>query len=251
MFESFIMQILNLIMYFFILSYQNSMIFRVFIPLYQSQSIYTKKREEQGNLEKALKFWVINACIWSFDFIEPSFLNLLLKYESQLICYLFLLGKAGLFIVLFMNNFEYSGMVYDWIVPIVLPPIMPFAELIITNVNNGFSYLLTNITPALAQTLASQFKNALFYLGAKLISKLEFKAALAEPAPAKNGLMHQPEPNRMAMSFIAEEGEDILSMVDKKKFDPNVTQIMGRQDDLVIDSAKTPDRTKFKEGPTI
>ena len=185
------------------------------IPVYMSHRIYVKKREESEATDRALKFWTINSFLFITDFLECFFLDMAMQNDSY-ICYLYFIIKAGVFVTLFLNNFHYSAVLYDWIVPNVLPPIQPYVELIISKAQVVVGFIFTRITPALAQSLAGQMKNLALYLGGRLVSMLEFRAAVTEPQP-----VHKPEPGRAAVSFIAEEGEDLLG----ERGNANVTQM--------------------------
>ncbi len=219
------------------------------IPVYMSHRIYTKKREEPGATEKALKFWTINAVLFFSDLFESMILDWILQNETYISC-LYLLAKSGIFVMLFLNNFHYSGAIYDWIVPNVLPPLQPFIDIVIVHAQMGIGYLMTNVTPALAQSVAGQMKNLVFILGGKMVSMLEFKAAVTEPATAPR-VVNQPQPNRMAVSFIAEEGEDLFG--EKKPVDPNVTQMVIPREHIPSphEVLKSPEKIALKEGTTI
>ena len=213
------------------------------IPVYMSHRIYTKKRLEPGATDNALKYWSINVVLFITDMAESLILSWYPDVDISLYC-IWLLVKACGFVVLFLSNFHFASVLYDTIVPKVLPPIEPFIDWVIAQAQLGVAHFFTNITPAIVQGLGGQVKNLLFCLGAMAVSKLEFKAAPTEPQRP----VLQPQGNRLAMSFVQEKTENLLG--ETRPVDANTTQAAIRIQESTND-VRMSERVNIKEGTTI
>lgn len=185
-----------------------------------SHSVYSKKREEPGASERVLKFWSINGILLVLDIFE----SLLYKFvfKSEYIYWVYLLCKSGFFAFLFINNFHNASALYDSIIPNALAAVQPRVEYAVKKVSDTSDYVAQKVTPEFANSLAGQMSSIMMFIGSKLVSMLEFKAASTEP---QRQLTNQPQANRMAMSMVSSTKEDILGNV---KTDVNATQIGGR-----------------------
>eukprot|EP00826_Nyctotherus_ovalis_P054239 TRINITY_DN7092_c0_g2_i6.p2 TRINITY_DN7092_c0_g2~~TRINITY_DN7092_c0_g2_i6.p2 ORF type:complete len:233 (+),score=79.19 TRINITY_DN7092_c0_g2_i6:77-775(+) len=206
------------------------LICRVMIPVYMSQRIHAKKREEPGAAERALKFWIINALLFFTDMLESWLYKYL--FDSEYFYCTYLILKSGLYLLLLSNNFQNAASLYDATILKILPSIQPQIDFIVSKISSGTGYVTTKVTPGLANTLAEQTKSVMFFMGAKLVSMLEFKAAITEPQ--KQQLSRQPEANRMAMSLMADNPGELFG--EKKPADVNSTQVVGKMNkgDTVI-----------------
>lgn len=199
---------------------------RLLIPVYMSQRIYTKKRDEPGALENAIKFWIISTVLYPLDILE----SLALGIFSDLHGYpyvMYMIGKSALYVWLFWNNFHYSKVIYDGIVPKLLPALEPTLDFVIGQASRGFSYLLTNVTPVVAKSLGAQMSTLALYLAEQVVHKLVFQAASTEPARLAP-VIQTNQQSGLTTSFIvdkpAEENERLLT--DGGVQDLNKTQIV-------------------------
>ena len=186
-----------------------------------SQHIHSKKREEPGAVEKALKFWILNAIFFFTDLLEIWLYKHLFNEEYLYCSYLII--KSGLFILLFWNNFGNGAALYDATLGKVLPSVQPQIDFVVSKVGSGTGYLATHVTPGLVNSLAGQTNAFMSLMVTKLVSMLEFKAAVVEPQ--KQQLSRQPEANRMAMSLMTDNPGELLG--EKRSMDANSTQVIG------------------------
>ena len=187
-----------------------------------SQHTYAKKREDPEGVERAIKYWVINCFMFTSDIIEAIFHEQL--FEADYFYCVYLLLKSGFFFILFSNNFKNAAGIYDSIVPKIVPIVQPQVDFVASKLSKGTGYFVTNITPGLAGIVAGQTKNVMSLMATKLVTMLEFKAAVTEPQ--KQQLSHQPEGDRMAMSMMANNKRELMG--NKPNADVNATQVMNR-----------------------
>ncbi len=179
---------------------------RVLIPVYMSHRIYTRKRDEPGATENAIKFWILSAILLVTDFLESAILDVFPDFDSY--PYILYLGaKSVMFVWLFWSNFHNSKVIYDGILPKLLPALEPTIDFIIAKANVGVAYFFTHITPALARSVGAQLNTLAMYCGEQLVKKLVFKAASTEPAR----LVPHVQQTGLTTSFVADEGENLLA----------------------------------------
>eukprot|EP00826_Nyctotherus_ovalis_P029044 TRINITY_DN22907_c0_g1_i1.p1 TRINITY_DN22907_c0_g1~~TRINITY_DN22907_c0_g1_i1.p1 ORF type:complete len:216 (-),score=38.36 TRINITY_DN22907_c0_g1_i1:44-691(-) len=210
---------------------------RVVIPAGMSHKVYSTKHEDPGKAERVLKFWTINGFLFITDIIESMLYQYIFK--GEFIYLIYLLCKSGFFVFLFINSFHNASAFYDLVVPSALPAMQPHVESAISKASAVSDYVSHNITPGFANSLAGQMSSITIFVGSKLLSMLEFKAAATEP---QRQLTHQPQANRMAMSMIAASGDGMLEIA---KIDVNSTHISARK----AAGASRP-RPKFDLGAT-
>jgi len=215
------------------------------IPVYMSHRIYNKKRDGPGASENVLKFWVLASLLYSVDLAD----TLIQANIDANLYFLFLLGKACTYIFLFVNNFYYSGRIYDIIVPTFLPIIQPLIDTMIEKARAGRSYFISHITPTLAQTFVGNAKDFAVYIALKGLRMLEFKAAPNEP----ERVPVQPPKNRNAVSFMEEPERELMQEKKAIEKDLNVTSIPKvLKDENGVDTEIRRDKTiSLKEGTVI
>eukprot|EP00826_Nyctotherus_ovalis_P030987 TRINITY_DN2474_c0_g1_i1.p1 TRINITY_DN2474_c0_g1~~TRINITY_DN2474_c0_g1_i1.p1 ORF type:complete len:205 (-),score=19.40 TRINITY_DN2474_c0_g1_i1:75-689(-) len=196
------------------------------IPVYMSQHIYAKKREEPEAAERALKFWTLNSILFLSDLLETWLYNYL--FSEEYFCCVFLMLKSGLFVLLLSGNFQSAATVYDATAARMLPSMQPQIDFVVSKVSSSMEHVATHVTPGLTNALAEKTKSALFFMSAKLVSMLEFKAAVTEPQ--RKQLLRQPEANRMAMSLMTGNTGELFG--EKKPADVNTTQMISAKADI-------------------
>eukprot|EP00830_Metopus_es_P014839 TRINITY_DN4087_c0_g1_i3.p2 TRINITY_DN4087_c0_g1~~TRINITY_DN4087_c0_g1_i3.p2 ORF type:complete len:135 (+),score=30.33 TRINITY_DN4087_c0_g1_i3:314-718(+) len=110
--------------------------------------------------------------------------------------------KEYFFMVASANNFRIAADIYDIIVLKIVPPIMPYADYLVEKAQEGWTYILTSVTPVIVQTLGEQAKKFLGMASSWLLSVLIFRAA----DPALQNSLNVPQPNRNALSFLGDKG---------------------------------------------
>jgi len=199
-----------------------------------SHKVCNKKHEETGGAERVLKYWTLNGLLLLLDILESLFYEYIFK--SHYIYLVYLLCKSAFFVFLFINNFHNASALYDWVIPGAYPVMQPRVEYATKKVSTISDYVTNNITPGFANSLAGQMSSIMVFVGSKLLSMLEFKAAGTEP---QRQLSYQPQANRMAMSMISSSGENILG---ENKTDVNVTHLSSRR---IMNAPRPRPRPKF------